>query len=92
MLCNYILTMFGSQHFGRVFISAYQLEMPFRCVGYKGYKCGNKQGLCDWSFHRFPEDRREAWEAAIQREGWKSLEYSRLCGAHFIKGKYHNMN
>ena len=62
--------------------------MPSRCVA---YECGNEQGLCEQSFHRFPEDRREAWEAAIRREGWKSTEYSRLCGAHFVKGKHHNI-
>ena len=56
--------------------------MPFNCVG---YNCDYEQGSCEYSFHRFPENRREAWEAAIRREGWKSTEYSRLCSAVSVR-------
>ena len=61
-------------------------SMPHYCVA---YGCNNKQGSCHYKFHHFPKDlkRRKAWEAAIRQEGWRATEYSRICGAHFVKGK-----
>lgn len=63
--------------------------MPHYCVA---YGCYNKQGSCEYSFHRFPADklRRKQWEAAVKREGWRSTEYSRLCGAHFVESTFRN--
>ena len=54
------------------------------CIAYGYY---NKQGSCEYSFHRFPADtfHRKQWEAAVKREGWNSTEYSRICRANFIK-------
>ena len=61
--------------------------MPHYCVA---FGCKNKQGHCEYSFHRFPKDkrRRKRWEAAIRRnDGWKATDYSRICGAHFVKSE-----
>ena len=62
--------------------------MPHYCVA---YGCKNIQGNCEYGFHRFPTDvkRRESWEAAIRQDGWRATNYSRLCGAHFVKGEFH---
>ena len=58
--------------------------MPHYCVA---YGCYNKQGLCEYSFHRFPADpfRHKQWEAAVKCKGWSSTEYSQICGTHFVK-------
>ena len=61
--------------------------MPHYCVA---VGCSNTQGKCKYSFHRFPtnELRRKQWEAAVRRDGWCSTQYSRICGAHFVKGMW----
>ena len=72
----------------RFCLLVYQCRMPSKCAA---SECNNIQGECPYSFHRFPAerdlDRRERWEAAVKRDGgWRSTEYSRLCGAHFVTG------
>lgn len=41
------------------------------------------------SFYRFPanEEQRQKWTAAVKRDGWQPTSATRLCSAHFAKGK-----
>ncbi|XP_034042965.1 uncharacterized protein LOC117525241 [Thalassophryne amazonica] len=41
------------------------------------------------SFYRFPRDpdRKRRWITAVNRQGWKPNDGSRLCSTHFISGK-----
>ena len=54
------------------------------------FGCRNKHGKCDNGFHRFPKDksRRERPVAAVRREGWEATDYTRICGAHFVTGRF----
>ena len=58
--------------------------MPSSCcaVGCKN-RCSKKKGI---KLYTFPKDpvRREQWECAVRREGWKANKYSRICSAHFV--------
>ena len=59
--------------------------MPHYCVA---VGCKNMHSKCEYSFHRFPmnESKCKQWEAAVRQDGWCSTKYSRICGAHFVKG------
>ncbi|GFO31414.1 THAP domain containing 6 [Plakobranchus ocellatus] len=41
-------------------------------------------------YQRFPRDptRRKQWAAALKREGFVAMEYSRICSDHFTKESY----
>lgn len=51
--------------------------------------CTNRGGKDSVSFYRFPanEEQRQKWTAAVKRDGWQPTSATRLCSAHFAKGK-----
>ena len=63
------------------------LRMPSSsAIGCKR-RASKKRGI---KLYRFPMDaeRRHLWTRALKRESWEPNKYSRICGAHFISGKY----
>lgn len=59
----------------------------FQCVA---FGCNNRSRQSSIPFHRFPLDRerRQRWITAVKRDNWTPSEHSRLCGAHFVSGKF----
>ncbi|XP_050697332.1 uncharacterized protein LOC126985881 isoform X2 [Eriocheir sinensis] len=53
--------------------------------------CSNRHGRDAVSFYRFPAnpEERGKWIVAVRRENWRPSASSRLCSAHFVRGKRH---